>query len=406
MPDKIKVLYYGDGPMVPTGFGTVAFNILNGLYKTEKYDITCLSINFWGDSHDQNHFKVYAMQGDPRGRDRIGNILRKEQPDILFAINDYDALTFLPDMLFKYKQEIKKGLVFCAYIPVDGTPVYPEFVEMVKRFIDYPVLYTKFGLDEFKKTDPNLELPYVYHGVDRTIFYPLEPDIRKKLRTDAGIDDKFVIQVVGANQIRKQFNLIMQAFATFAKNKDDVLLYLHTQPYLHYGWNLLQLRNLFGISDKVVFTRGLEGVSGINRIDMNQMYNIADLHLSASCGEGFGLCELEAASCGVPIIYHNIFSQAEWIGDYGFKIPTDHYYIFPFGDRGLIRPIPSVTKIVEALELFYKNRILLKEYSNKSIELANKDCFKWDNAVKLFDETFQKAMKPVVNEELELEEII
>jgi glycosyltransferase involved in cell wall biosynthesis len=404
--EKIKVLYYGDGPMCHTGFGIVAKNILNGLFDTGKYEFHCLSINYHGEPHREGHLNCWATQRDPRGRDLFPQLLEKINPDILFTINDYDALTFVPQDLTAYRQKSGKQIKWVSYMPVDGRPVYPEYVEMVKRHIDFPVLYTQYGLDAFQAVDPQFEVPYVYHGMDRKVFYKIKRELRTKLRKEANIHNKFVVLAAGVNQIRKQFNLVIQSFAAFAQDKKDVLLYLHTQPYMPYGWDLIRLINLYGIRDKVVFTKGLDGPLGIEYEDMRTMYSIADMYLHLACGEGFGLNLIEAAACGVPVMYHDATAPAEFMKGHGYPIPTDHHYIFPFHDRSLIRPIPNIAKTVDALNLFYENRTLLKEYQKKSTDLAKKKVFGWEPAVKLFDELMSKAVEPVSEEDLEMEEIL
>ena len=49
---KINVLAYLDAPTCATGFGTVSRNIIEGLYKTGRYNIDILGINYWGDPHN------------------------------------------------------------------------------------------------------------------------------------------------------------------------------------------------------------------------------------------------------------------------------------------------------------------------------------------------------------------
>jgi len=46
---KIKVLGYCDSPTCATGFATVSRNIFEGLYRTGRFDIDILGINYWGD---------------------------------------------------------------------------------------------------------------------------------------------------------------------------------------------------------------------------------------------------------------------------------------------------------------------------------------------------------------------
>lgn len=402
---KPVVLHFGDGPMCHTGFGIVARHILNGLYDTGKYDIHSLSINFQGDPHDQTHINCYPVLGDPRGIERFGALLNGLQPDILFTINDYDAVTFIPEMLTRYKQETGKKVTWVAYIPIDGTPVYPEYVEIMRRYIDYPILYTKFGLDEIQKTDKSVTMPYVYHGVDLSLFTKKTVAKRKELRKINKFDNKFVVLATGVNQLRKQFNLVIQAFAEFARDKEDAFLYLHTQPNLRWGWDLLKLVKIFGVWGKVGFTKGASIPFGISFNEMVDVYNVADVYLTMTCGEGFGLQTIEAAACGLPLIYHDCTVNTELIGDAGIAIPTDHHYVFPLGDRSLVRPIPRIDRAVDALNNFYKDKELLKKYGKKALALSKQDHFKWEHAIKVFDDVFTEAMN-TEEEELELEEIL
>jgi len=60
-------------------------------------------------------------------------------------------------------------------------------------------------------------------------------------------------------------------------------------------------------------------------------------------------------------------SIPEVVGDAGYYIETDHHMIFPNRDRELIRQIPSMTQTVKALNEFYYNTELRKEYRAKSL---------------------------------------
>ena len=48
MAKKLKLLTWSDGPTSNTGFGRASREILKALYNTGKYDITSISINYFG----------------------------------------------------------------------------------------------------------------------------------------------------------------------------------------------------------------------------------------------------------------------------------------------------------------------------------------------------------------------
>jgi len=72
-----------------------------------------------------------------------------------------------------------------------------------------------------------------------------------------------------------------------------VLLFLHTQRELSVGWNLDKIIRLFNIGDKTAFSAGLSGIRGVSLNDLCLIYNVSDVFLSTSCGEGFCLPLIE-----------------------------------------------------------------------------------------------------------------
>ena len=80
---KIRVVAYCDAPPCATGFSTVSYNVLKGLYDTGEYDITVLGINYWGHPHefpcpDKPCIKIHPVginqERDPYGRQYVADI--------------------------------------------------------------------------------------------------------------------------------------------------------------------------------------------------------------------------------------------------------------------------------------------------------------------------------------------
>ena len=78
MDKKIKVLAYCDSPTCATGFGTVSRNIFEALYRTGRYGIDVLGINYWGDPHNFP-YRIWPTgtnsERDPYGRKKIVNMI-------------------------------------------------------------------------------------------------------------------------------------------------------------------------------------------------------------------------------------------------------------------------------------------------------------------------------------------
>ena len=85
----------------------------------------------------------------------------------------------------------------------------------------------------------------IYHGVDTTVFAPRDKVAAKKL---VGVEGAFVVGCVAVNQQRKNLPALIKAFAEFAANKDDAILYLHTQVAGY--WDIEELVRRLGVEPK------------------------------------------------------------------------------------------------------------------------------------------------------------
>ena len=116
MQKKIKVLAYCDSPTCATGFGTVARNIFEALFKTGRYDIDILGINYWGDPHPLP-YRIWptGINGhkDPYGRKKVAGMMPQMEYDILFLLQDSFILDFMPQVLPHLKGQGKKFKSIC-----------------------------------------------------------------------------------------------------------------------------------------------------------------------------------------------------------------------------------------------------------------------------------------------------
>lgn len=86
---KVKVLAYCDSPTCATGFATVSRNIMEGLYRTGRYEIDICGINYWGDPHGFP-YRIWPTGTnelkDPYGRKKSANMMVGMDYDILFLL--------------------------------------------------------------------------------------------------------------------------------------------------------------------------------------------------------------------------------------------------------------------------------------------------------------------------------
>ena len=216
---------------------------------------------------------------------------------------------------------------------------------------------------------------------------------------------------VGRNQTRKMIPQLMRGFSKFAKGKDDVILLMHTDAMSPggegRGWVIDGLvykfeketdQSLFE-SRKIMLTESNMDVlsrQGIQPENLNDVYNLMDLFVYATGGEGFGLPGIECQSAGVPIIMSNNTTGPELAGETGelIEMLRDKYgrIVGSIGTNGVENLVPDDNHIQILLEKYYKDwkgdKSTLKEMSKKSRELAL--TYSWDIIAKKWIDLFEE----------------
>ncbi len=364
MSKKIKVVAYADAPTCATGFGTVSRNIFEGLYKTGRYDIDILGINYWGDPHTFP-FRIWPTgtnsQRDPYGKQKVVTMIPQMEYDILFFLQDTFIVDFLPKLISYLKMNRKESFKSIMYYPIDSI-LKDEWGKNIDP-IDYLVAYTEFGRQESLNVLPNREdIMVIPHGVNTKEFYPISVDEIKEFRQHyfGPLADHFIITNVNRNQQRKDIPRTIRAFKEFKKIVPDSVLYLH-MAIKDQGWNLEEVCKSMGldITRDVIFPKNFGPNQGYPREILNKIYNSSDVVVSTTLGEGFGLAWLEALSAKVPIIMPANTMLPEFITDeIGWLCASGStpslYTVIQF-DNEVVRPLTDVNDLVAKLLEVYNN---------------------------------------------------
>lgn len=134
------------------------------------------------------------------------------------------------------------------------------------------------------------EARVILNGIDSSLFVYNE-SVRKELRQEMGIDDKFVIGHVGRFVNQKNHTFLLDIFAEICKRRDDAVLLLIGIGELMDAMKE-KAANL-GIADKVRFV-------GF-RDDRNRFMQAMDSFLFPSLYEGLSVVLIEAQAAGLPV---------------------------------------------------------------------------------------------------------
>jgi glycosyltransferase involved in cell wall biosynthesis len=216
-----------------------------------------------------------------------------------------------------------------------------------------------FGFEQMKKQ--GLECEYIPHGIDTHAFRPTETFNGVKTRKFMNVpDDAFLVMMNSANKAngsihRKAFAENLLAFKLFRDEFPNSYLYIHTEPQgIHGGFNIPRLAKAIGLPEEsVLFPQPLDYKRGLTHEQLAALYTAADVTLTTSYGEGFGLATIESQACGTPTITSGFAASAELAGEDSYLIPGQ-----PFWDEAQQAwfNVPIVAAIVDALKDAYKNK--------------------------------------------------
>ncbi len=261
-------------------------------------------------------------------------------------------------------------------VPIDHDPIPPLVVQMMHHpALVKPIALTKWGQQQLKSV--GVDSYYIPHGVHTQCFAP-NPLIREKQRADLGFEDSFVVGMVGTNSVeRKNWSVACRAFALFAKGKDDVIFYMHTEMASRFGINLFDLRKTLGLEEKICFPEANRMIIGISNEKMAALYNAMDVFLMPSKGEGFCIPIIESQACGVPVITTKCTGQAELLGAGWFIEDLHPHWTTQSSYQFECRAEEVVDKLERAYTLWKDNNMMsLREQARaKALE------YSWDTLI-------------------------
>lgn len=385
-----KVLWIGDGGSA-TGFSRVSHSIGDRLVDL-GHEVHLLATNYKGDPYPTK-VELYVPTihdgGDVYGMSRFIELAAKIRPDVIVMLNDPQVLYA---WLFNNKHDTERLLVqgfpIITYTPIDGT--------------DYPAMYSVLGQStnqiamskHGQSILPGSEM--VYHGVDGDLFWPVSSEhpitrsngqiLRNKrdCKRSFGLPaEAFVIGRVDANSGRKDYASSWKSVLPVMKKHTDVITYFHCRAKNEQS----------GVNLPALFSRDMDTMerfrlprsfdsSRFTQQDLNAIYNMFDVFISNSRGEGFGLTLAEAAACGIPVIAQNVSAIPEVVGPGGELIEPDRPITVPFGQDQWLSDTGAFS---EAIERAYGSRRWRRETGAAGREHVLRS-FRWDDAATSFHE--------------------
>ena len=150
-------------------------------------------------------------------------------------------------------------------------------------------------------------LSMVYQGVDKDVFYLIDPTEKKKAQNNLkrkGVEGDYLL-FVGTIEPRKNLKNVLRSLEILKKqfNYKGKLVVAGMKGWMSEDTNDLIER--YGLKQDVIL------LGYLTNDELRFLYNNASLFMFPSFYEGFGFPILEAFSCGVPVLTSNVSACSE-----------------------------------------------------------------------------------------------
>lgn len=292
---KYKVLMFADHALSTSGVGTQSRYLINGLVSTGKYSFRQLGAAVKHADYQtvvvNQDFIIKPIDGFGN-QDMVRQLLIQEKPDAVMLFTDPRFYGHI----FNMEDEIHQICPIVYNHLWDEAPV-PQFNKAFYESCDL-INCINYHTYEFVNNWFPDRTNYVPHAVPSDLFKRMSDDEAKSFKVRLiGKEraDHFVFMFVSRNARRKMPSDVIYSFKLFLEelqekqgHKKSSLIF-HADPTDPEGPNLIQVVNMLGVQDHVIFSKDRIGFH-----EMNALYNVSDCVVNISCNEGFGLSVLEA----------------------------------------------------------------------------------------------------------------
>jgi glycosyltransferase involved in cell wall biosynthesis len=423
MSSKLKILMVSEASFLSSGFGTYTKELLSRLQSTGKYEIaefacygkvndpkdSSITWRYYAnavDPSDPRHSQYNSSMENQFGRWRFERVLLDFKPDVVIDIRDYWMNSY---------QQVSPLRPFFHWILMPTVDSAPQQEEWIDTFLNADAIFTysDFGRDTLRQQSNN-KINYIdttSPGINLETFRPLVN--RDEIKKVMGLENAFVVGSIMRNQKRK---LIPELFVVFKKLLNDykesnnpvgenIYLYLHTS-YPDAGWDIPQLLKEYEIGNRVLFTYSCKSCNflrpclfqhpvtfcpkcgnysfsmpnvsnGLTQEDLNTIINTFDLYVQYAICEGFGMPQVEAAACGVPVASVDYSAMSDVVQKLnGFPVRVKHF--FKELETKAIRVYPDNDHLVEIIKNYIAIPDILKNQKRHETRQLVEKHYDWN----------------------------
>ena len=377
--EKPVLLWVGDDYRTKTGYGRVAkelFPYLYRDYKVVQYAIACNGIS-------NEYYIIDSQDGTAFGFIKLPVVINVIKPQIIILLNDSNIIHGWLSSINNNATIDKKCMIF-PYVCTEYIGVPENEIVLYNKTCAGLLAMAQFTIDEFNKNGSILKSYRLSHGYANNI-KKIDKSLAKKIMNVP--EDTFVFFSGSKNQPRKRLDIIIRAFVhLLTRQADKKVLLMFNCGLVDIGWNLKELyirlckeNNIQNMEKYIYFCSNNIGDSNKNDEELTIIYNAADVGITTSTGESFGLIPFEQSALGVPQIIPNWGGIVEAVPYGSIKVDTNDYYVYPVtlqSSNGEARTV-YYKDVANAMETYLLDESLYKKHCVDV--LKNVEKYKWEN---------------------------
>jgi glycosyltransferase involved in cell wall biosynthesis len=332
-----------------------------------------------------------ALNEEPKqegfGFRQLKDYIDTVNPDVVMMYNDPIVINrFIAGL--ELKPEVPRPYKLWVYLDMVYKECNPSLIQPIEKFADCTYVFTDTWKQELlaKYNDkPTAAIKVLEHGVDTRVFQRLADGDRMALRKNVNVpSDAIVFLNMNRNSLRKRLDLSIMGFTRLLARQPEKPLYLMfvtgvrqdaaTGSYYHLLSIYMHELQRIGL-DPVKYSKRLLIVDSappkyFDDAQTNVFYNIADIGLNTSNGEGFGLCQLEHMATGAPQVVVNVGGYSAFMDESVAVMlkPSQYSYLAAQAGVGLIEQTVTPEEVADGLEKALG--MLTPEIQSKVIELS------------------------------------
>jgi len=409
----MKILCLCDSPTLTSGFARVAQNLFKRWARSgAKIDVWGIAFMGWGYKNvpyinelfpagvsgqwnHPDHLRVFLQQLRTGGYTHVWLM----QDTFLLSLHDF------PKALKDVCKE--KGIRSMLYYPVDA-PLKPEWTDIIAA-VDVAVAYTEYGMLETQRAyarrvqqlraadrtkliaaalaagqpvppaeveEPDeLAIEILPHGVDTAVYRPLGD--RERTRETFWVKPwlkpgDFLMLNVNSHQRRKDVTRSLEILAELKALGVPAKLVMHMSALSDIDVNLEAVGEQLGLTlyedwvhHSQLFHLGqgsLPETAPVGQPSLVQLYNLADLYLTTTRGEGWGLGITEALACGTPVAMPGHTACGDLMEMFACAGQSNRYVCLPAeggcdvleGDNSRCRPRVNLREAGQRIKDYYE----------------------------------------------------